>query len=92
MKKIQKHVIQSGRHQVMIPSDRILSAGSFHNKPVLYALADTEDQFDRPYEVAVYETDQDIDELDGFSFAGTVIMEDGRILHVFYKGISSMDL
>ncbi len=92
MKTIQKIVIQPGRQQLMIPGDTILSAGVCQGNVVLYALVDTEEQFDKPYETAVYETNADTGDLNGFSFAGTIKTEDNRVLHVFYKSLTSMDL
>lgn len=92
MKTIQSFIVQPGRQQLMIPGDTILSAGVCQGNAALYVLVDSEDQFDRPYETVVYETNQETGDLDGFSFAGTIEMEEGRILHVFYKSLSSMDL
>lgn len=92
MKTIAKFVVQPGQQQMMIPSESVLSAGSVNAEIFLYALTDMEDIYERPYEVRVYETNQEIDaELEGFHFLGTVKTANGKIFHVFYKGISSMD-
>ncbi len=92
MKTIAKYVIQPGQQQVMIPSESVLSAGSLKNEIYLYALTNSEDSYQRPYDVRVYETNQDIhDELQGFDFLCTITMADDKVFHIFLKELTSMD-
>lgn len=92
MKKISKFRVEPNQNQILIPSDTILSVASENDGIYLYALINTEDTIDRPYDIKMYGTDHEIDdENDSFSFLGTVKTNEGLIFHVFCKGNLSMD-
>jgi hypothetical protein len=92
MKTIQKYKIQQEQSQIRIPSDSILSVEYCDNEIFVYAVVDSEDMDERPYYFNVFETGQEMNvDINGYDFLGKVKTQDESVLHVFVKGISSMD-
>lgn len=93
MKTINQYIIKPDQGLVLIPSNGILSASSLGDDVVVYALVDSEDMEGRPFEFKIFGTNSNIDvEVTGYNFLGTVTLHNGSTIHVFYKGMSSVDL
>lgn len=90
MKTINKFILLPNQQFVLIPSDKILSASIQGNDVAIYALVDSEDREERPFEFKIYSTGQEVD-INGYEFLSTV-RTNGNDLHIFYKSMSSQDL
>lgn len=86
MKAIYKYPLEiTDFQQITLPGDaEILSVIAQDDRPVLYALVDTEDKTGRPIDIHIFGTGKPKEAIDDLDFMATVSTCDGQLIwHVF---------